>query len=294
MLGTALRHALADRRIPTLQLLRSAPAGAHQLQWDPTLDHPISESARLEGCACAIHLSGASIAGRRWTEAYRRELKSSRVDTTRALAAALARLRHPPETLLVASAVGIYGNRGDEVLDESSALGSGFLAELCREWEEAADLAKKAGIRVVPLRFGVVLDTTAGALAKMLPAFRLGLGGRLGSGTQWMSWVSLEDAVNAILFGMDTRSLAGPVNVTSPNPVRNAEFTRVLARTLHRPAILPAPAFALRLVLGAMADEALLAGARAVPARLQAAGFRFTNPHLPSALDAALAQKPRR
>ena len=212
----------------------------------------------------------------------------SRVETTRALAETLAGLAQPPATLVVASATGVYGDRGDEWLDESSAPGSGFLAELCREWEAAARPAAEAGIRVLHTRFGVVLGAGAGALAKMLPLFRLGLGGRLGSGRQWMSWVSLADVVEAILFVLDTANLAGAVNVTAPQPVTNAAFTKALAQAVHRPAMIPAPAFALRIALGEMADEALLASARVAPARLLAAGFQFQHATIEEALAAAL------
>jgi hypothetical protein len=245
----------------------------------------------LEGLAAAVHLSGASLAAHRWTPAYKRSLWVSRVESTRALAVALAGLRRPPNVLIVASATGIYGNRGDELLDERSHPGSGFLSDLCVEWEAAAQPAVDAGIRVVHTRFGVVLGQGSGALANMLPLFRLGLGGRLGSGRQWMSWVSLPDAVAAILFAMDTSELAGAVNVTSPNPVTNAQFTQTLARTVHRPALLPAPAFALRLALGEMADEALLASARVYPSRLISSGFQFAHPTIAVALDGAVASR---
>jgi hypothetical protein len=201
----------------------------------------------------------------------------------------LFRSRQPPSTLVVASATGIYGDQGDEVLDESSAPGSGFLADLCRQWEAAAQPAVDAGIRVVHARFGVVLGPGAGALSKMLPLFRLGLGGRLGSGKQWMSWISLSDVVAAILFILETPSLTGPINVCSQIPVTNSQFTHALAHAVHRPAILPAPAFALRLVLGEMTDEALLASARVIPAKLNEAGFQFTHPTIDQALSAALA-----
>lgn len=288
MLGTALRHALSTRRNETLQLVRGAPATSSQLGWNPAAEPPLADPAALEGLAAAIHLSGASVAGGRWTAAYRREIAVSRVRSTQSLAGLLAGLHRPPRVLLVASAVGFYGDRGEELLDEESAPGTGFLAALCKQWEAAAQPAVEVGIRVVNLRFGVVLGRGPGALARMLPVFRMGLGGRLGTGRQWMSWISLGDAINAILFAMDTAALAGAVNMTSPNPVRNAEFTRALARQLGRPAVLPVPAFALRLALGQMADEALLASARAVPGRLTAAGFRFTHPSLEEALAAAL------
>jgi len=289
MLGTALHQALAARGAVILQMVRRSLVTEGQLQWNPAASPAIPDTAPLAGLRAAIHLGGANLAGHRWTTAWKREIRSSRVDSTRALAVALAALPQPPQTLLVASATGIYGDRGDELLDETSAPGKGFLAEVCQEWEAAAEPARQAGIRVVHLRFGVVLDPAAGALAKMLPVFRLGLGGRLGSGRQWMSWISLADAVSAILFALDTPSLAGPVNLAAPQPVTNTEFTRALGRAVHRRAILPAPAFALRLALGQMADEALLASARAVPARLLGAGFEFAHPTIDSALASALA-----
>jgi hypothetical protein len=287
MLGTALRHALAERNVPVMQLVRRPAAAQGEIGWNPVQVPPIASSDALEGISAAIHLSGANVAGHRWTEAYKREMMDSRVDSTRALAALLASLLRPPQVLLVASAVGIYGDRGDEVLDESSPPGSGFLADLCEQWEAATQQARDAGICVVHLRFGVVLGR-GGALARMLPIFRLGLGGPLGSGKQWMSWISQDDLLAAVLFALDTPGLAGPVNLTAPNPVTNAEFTRALARQLRRPAIFPAPAFALRLALGQMADETLLASARVLPARLTAAGFRFTHPTIQQALAAAI------
>jgi hypothetical protein len=228
------------------------------------------------------------VAGRRWTSAYRREILQSRVDSTRAIATLLAGLREPPEAFLVASACGIYGDRKDEILDEQSSPGKGFLADVCQEWEAATRPAEEAGIRVVHLRFGVVLTPAGGALGKMLPLFRLGLGGRLGSGKQWMSWISMADAVAAVLFAVETPGLAGPMNLTAPEPVTNMQFTRALARAVHRPAILPAPAIALRILLGEMANEALLASERTVPARLVAAGFQFAHPTVAEALAAAL------
>jgi hypothetical protein len=288
MLGTAVRQALAARGTGVLQLIRHDSAGAGQLKWNPGASTPIRGAGPLEALDAAIHLSGASVAAHRWTPAYKREMWTSRVESTRALASVLAGLRQPPKTLLVSSAVGFYGDRGDEILDESANPGKGFLADLCKEWEATARPATEAGIRVVHTRFGVVLDRNGGALGKMLPLFRMGLGGRLGSGKQWMSWISLTDAVSAILFAMDTPALAEAVNVTAPQPVTNAEFTRAVGRAVHRPALLPAPAFALRLALGKMADEALLASTRAVPARLTGAGFQFTHPTVDEALAAAL------
>jgi uncharacterized protein len=287
MLGSALRKALSGRNASVLQLVRGQ-AGPGQLTWNPAAASPFADTAPIEGALAAIHLSGASIAGHRWTPAYKHELAASRVDSTRALATAMAGMQRRPQTLIVASAVGFYGNRGDELLTESSRPGSGFLPEVCQLWEEAARPAAEAGIRVVHTRFGVLLNAGPGALEKMLPIFRLGLGGTLGNGRQWMSWVSLTDAIEAIQFALETPALVGPVNVTSPNPVTNAEFTRALARQLHRPAVLPAPAFALRLALGPIADEALLASARVIPAKLSRAGFQFAHARLDEALAAAL------
>jgi hypothetical protein len=215
-------------------------------------------------------------------------MTASRVDSTRALVTLLVGLRRPPRALLVASAIGIYGDRGDEILDESSAPGQGFLAGLCREWEAAATPAAQAGVRVVHMRFGVVLAPGAAALAMTLPVFRLGLGGRLGSGKQWMSWISLSDLVAAVLFLLESPSLRGPVNLAAPHPVPNSEFTHTLARLLHRPAVLPAPAFALRLVLGPTADEALLSSTRVRPDKLLNAGFCFTQSTIEAALNSAL------
>ncbi len=296
-LGTALRTQLETAGSPVLRLIRGESAGPHPeaesdkpgtVAWNPAATPVMADPSALEGCAAAIHLSGANLAAHRWTAAYKQEIVTSRVDSTRALAKLLAGLRRPPRTLVVASAVGIYGNRGDDVMDESSAPGTGFLANACRQWEEAASPAREAGIRVVHARFGVVLGRGPGALEKMLPIFRLGLGGRLGSGRQWMSWISLEDVVGAIRFALDTSSLDGPVNLTSPHPVTNVEFTRALAHQLHRPAVVPAPAFALRIALGEMADEAILASSRAVPTKLLAAGFRFAHATVAEALAAAL------
>jgi len=295
LVGTAVRQALTAGGAQVVQLVRRTPASNGEIQWDPAATPAIVDPAALDGITAAIHLSGSNVAAHRWTPAYKREMTESRVQSTRGLAMVMSGMRNRPRTLLVASATGIYGNRGDEVLDENSPVGSGFLAALCRDWEAAAQPAVDAGIRVVHLRFGVVLGPASGdhssALGKMLPIFRLGLGGPLGDGRQWMSWVSLEDAVAAIVFLLDQTELDGAVNVTAPNPVTNREFTHALAKELHRPAIFAAPAFALRLALGEMADEALLSSARAVPTRLKAAGFQFSHPTIEGALAAALAAR---
>jgi len=284
-----LRQALQNRGSQILQLVRRTPAQPGEMQWNPTAASQVPQFERLAGLTAAIHLSGANVAAHRWTPKWKQQIRSSRVDSTRALARTLAALSNPPHTLLVASATGIYGDRADEILEESSPPGHGFLAEVCQEWEAAAQPAADAGIRVVHLRLGVVIGRGAGALAKLVPLFRLGLGGRLGSGRQWMSWISLTDAVAAMLFALDSANLSGPVNLTAPHPVTNAEFTRALAKALHRPAFVPAPAFALRLAMGEMADEALLASARVLPVKLTSAHFPFTHPTIDQAIAAAMA-----
>lgn len=286
LLGTALRDALHVSGAEVLQLVRRPPTDPHQIAWNPGAAAPVPAPDRLEGLTAAIHLSGANVAAQRWTPTYRRQMWTSRVESTRSLAAVLANLRERPQAFLVASATGIYGDRGDELLTEESSPGTGFLADLCRAWEDAAQPAADAGIRVVHLRFGVVLGGQGGALQKMLPAFRVGLGGRLGSGRQWMSWIALADVVRAVQFALTKQSIAGATNVVAPAPVTNAEFTRALSHVLHRPAMLAVPAFALRLMLGQMADEALLASARVSPRRLLDAGFQFGYPMLEQALRA--------
>ena len=288
MVGSALRAELEARQATVTQLVRRVPQTPAELEWNPAAAIPVADTGPLEGLDAAIHLSGANLSARRWTPAYRREMAASRVHSTLALATLLAGLRRPPRALLVASAIGIYGDRGDEILDETSAPGQGFLAGLCREWEAAAAPAAQAGVRVVHMRFGVVLAPGAGALAMMLPVFRLGLGGRLGSGKQWMSWIPLSDLAAAALFLLESPSLHGAVNLAAPHPVTNSVFTRVLARLLHRPAILPVPAFALRLALGPMADEALLSSTRVNPGVLINAGFHFTQPTIEEALNSVL------
>jgi uncharacterized protein (TIGR01777 family) len=298
LLGGALLRALVARGEQPVQLVRRfpvvRPSGDGEpgtpllLAWNPAAEFPVADPTPLEGLTAAVHFSGANISGRRWTRAYRREMTESRLVTTAALVRALSRLRRPPEVLLAASAIGFYGDRGEEMLDERTPAGDGFFPELCQQWEAAARPATESGIRVVHLRLGVVLSSKGGALAKMIPLFRLGLGGQLGNGRQWMSWISLDDAVRAMLFAIDTPTLQGPVNLTAPNPVTNRDFTRTLARQLKRPAVAPVPAFALRLALGQMADEALLASARVFPGKLLTAGFRFQYPVLEQAMEAAL------
>jgi uncharacterized protein (TIGR01777 family) len=281
-IGSALVPALAAAGHSVRRLVR--PGGGMQpgdVVWEP--DGGSVDVAALDGCDAVVHLAGENI-GKRWTATRRARIRQSRLGGTALVADAVARLAHRPSALVSASAVGYYGERGAEVLTEESPPGEGFLAGLCRDWEAACRPAAEAGVRVVNLRFGVVLDPSGGALARMLPLFRLYLGGRLGGGGQFWSWVAQEDAAAAAVFVLEKDELSGPVNVASPNPVTNREFTAALGRALGRPAVLPAPAFALRLALGRMADEMLLASARAVPARLLAGGFGFRHPDLEPAL----------
>jgi len=241
------------------------------------------------GADAVVNLGGAPIAERRWTAERKKLLRTSRVESTAMLVGALARMAARPRVLVSASAIGYYGNRGDEVLNERSPSGRGFLGEIAQEWEAEARKAEVLGIRVVLARFGVVLAKQGGALPKMAQPFRLGIGGPIGSGQQWMSWVALEDAVGIVKFALENGNLHGPVNVVSPVPVRNADFTSALAKVLHRPALLPAPAFALRLALGEMADALLLSSQRVVPEQLEWAGFRGAYASLDAALAATLA-----
>jgi uncharacterized protein len=287
LIGTSLVRSLMQNRISTINLHRR-PSGAAQEYWDPSAPIPVTHPEAFEGITAAVHLSGANLAARRWTAAYKAEIAESRVKSTHAIANLLAGLRSKPEVLVSASAVGIYGNRGDEELSEGSPPGSGFIPDLCLAWEAATRAAEDAGIRVVHLRFGVALSPQGGALKQMLPVFRAGLGGRLGNGRQWISWIALPDVIRVIEFVLQNRTICGPVNLVAPHPVTNLDFTRSLSGALHRPAVLAVPGFALRLGFGEMVDSTILQSERAVPARLLAAGFAFEYPELGGALRALL------
>jgi uncharacterized protein (TIGR01777 family) len=277
-IGAALTRALRARGDRVRPLVRPGRGAEDAIAWDPevgTLD-----TAALEGVDAVVHLAGESIAGARWSDAQKARIRDSRIRGTGLLASALCGLAHKPEVWVSGSAIGIYGDRGDEPLDETSSLGQDFLAEVCVAWESAAQPAAAAGIRVVHPRTGIVLGPAGGALAKMLTPFKLGVGGRLGSGQQYMSWIALSDAVRGLMFMVDQRELRGPVNLTAPQPVTNAEFTRALGHALKRPTVLPVPGFAARLAFGELADVALLSGQRVLPRRLLAAGFSFEQPQL--------------
>jgi len=281
LIGTALLRALQTSGYEVTCLIRGAASGKGRIGWDPARPLP-PES--VSGFDAVVHLAGESIVGR-WTEAKKRRILESRVRGTRNLAEALAAAPQRPRLLITASAIGYYGDRGDEILREDSSPGNGFLPEVCREWEAAAEPATKAGIRVAQMRFGLVLSASGGALQKMLLPFRMGVGGNMGNGRQWWSWVDIDDLIGAIEHVIKTDTLRGPVNVVAPHPVRNAEFTETLASVLSRPAIFPMPAFAARLVFGQMADELLLASQRVEPAKLMASGFVFQKADLRKTLE---------
>jgi uncharacterized protein len=288
-IGQALSRHLLGRghRVSVLSRRPSAPdAFPAVFHWDP--ERGELDPRALPGIEAVVNLAGENLASGRWTRERKRRLVESRVAPTRFLVRKMSEREPRPGTLVSASAVGIYGNRGEEVLVETSAPGEGFLAELCLAWEAETLAAREAGVRSVPLRFGAVLDSRGGVLAKLVPVFRLGIGGTLGSGKHWMSWIALADVMQAIELALTNEHLEGPVNAVAPLPVRNRELTRALGRILNRPAILPVPAPVLRLMFGEMADEALLSSARAVPERLAALGYRFLYPELLPALQAAI------
>ena len=292
LVGSALVTALAGDGHMVCRLIRpgtktdGGTKGAFDVAWNP-------ETGELGGAAvgaeAVINLGGASIADGRWSQSRKSALRSSRVDTTRALVTAFGKWNAKPEVLINASAIGFYGNRGDETLTEESAPGTDFLAETAKDWETEALGAEAFRTRVVLARFGIILAKHGGALPKMILPFKFGLGGKIGSGKQWMSWIALEDVVQALRFALAKPELRGAINVVSPNPVTNAELTKELAIALHRPAFFPAPAFALRLAMGEMADALLLGSQRVLPDKLLASGYRFANPGLPPALAKLLA-----
>ncbi|HXM97052.1 MAG TPA: TIGR01777 family oxidoreductase [Candidatus Dormibacteraeota bacterium] len=293
LVGSALVPMLVDAGHTVCRLVRPGQreeqgAAGFAVTWDPS-------TGELGGAAvgpdAVINLAGAPIAEQRWTAARKEVLRSSRVNTTRAMVAALAKMNARPRVLISASATGIYGDRGDELLTEESQPGENFLAELARDWEAEALKAEAMGIRVVRARFGIILARNGGALPKMMLPFRFGLGGKLGTGEQWMSWITLQDVTSMLRFALENTAVTGAVNVVSPQPMRNAEFTKALGSAMRRPAALSAPAFALRLALGEMADTMLLASQRAVPAAMQKIGFHFQHTDIASALNAVLNEK---
>lgn len=286
LIGKALWQKLTSRGDNVVRLVRRLPVGT-DVRWVP--DQPL-DPAVLANSDAVVHLSGKSIAGR-WTGGAKREIRDSRVQSTKTLATAAAesfRRTGNPKTFLCASAIGYYGDRAEEVLTEHSAPGTGFLPETCVAWEQAAEPAREAGVRVVNLRIGVVLARDGGALASMMLPFKLGLGGRIGTGRQFWSWVSLADVIGAFVFTLDNDTLYGPVNVVAPSPVTNAEFVEALGQALHRPVVMPLPAFAVKMLLGEMGNSLLLDSTRVMPAKLEWAKYRFVHPELNDALVTAL------
>jgi uncharacterized protein len=288
LIGTALAEALLGDGQQVVRLVRHPPRRPGEVRWDPQAADGGLDPAAFDGVDAVVHLSGAPIAGGRWTPARKRELRASRVQSTRALVAALAKSPSPPAVLLSGSAVGWYGDTGTREVDEYAPAGTGFLADLVSDWEAAALPARQAGLRVANLRSGIVLSRRGGVLGPLVPLFRFGLGARLGSGSQYISWISVTDHVAAVRYLLDRPGIDGPVNLTAPVPVTNAEFTAALARTLGRPAVLRVPAPVLRTGLGEMSGE-LLGSQRVLPRRLLAAGFAFRYPEIAGAVAAELA-----
>jgi uncharacterized protein (TIGR01777 family) len=288
LIGSALVPFLTMGGHQVTRLVRTqSRAGEMALHWDP--DSGVLDPKSLENLDAVVHLAGENIA-ERWTLAKKTRIRDSRVKGTRLLSDTLARLETPPKVLVCASAIGYYGDRGAEVLTEASPPGGNFLAGVCRDWEAASKPAQQRGIRVVLSRFGMVLSPAGGALAKMLPPFRMGLGGAVGSGQQYVSWIAINDAIGALHHALVTDTLQGPINTVAPQVVTNQEFTKVLGKVLGRPTVLPMPAFAARLMFGEMADELLLASARVQPSQLVSTGFTFRYPDLEAALRHVLAK----
>ena len=282
LVGTALIKSLEAANHEVFRLVRHAPTSKTEVEWSP--DRYSIALARIEGFDAVVNLAGESIAEGRWTDEKKQRIRESRIKGTKLLGDALANLAIPPQAFICASAIGYYGNRGEELLTEASAKGDDFLSVVCAEWEQATALANEKGIRVVNARFGVILDTNGGALKKMLPPFRMGVGGKIGSGKQWMSWIALDDVVGALNFALTNDSLRGPVNFVAPNPVTNAEFTKTLGKVLSRPTLFPIPAFAVKLLFGEMGEALLLGGQRVAPERLVLGGYQFQYPELRSVL----------
>ncbi|HEX2713821.1 MAG TPA: TIGR01777 family oxidoreductase [Candidatus Acidoferrales bacterium] len=290
LIGTALMEALSREGHTVGRLVRpqtaTRPEASRDVRWDPISGS--FDAVAAEGASAVVNLAGASIAAGRWNDARKQTLRTSRVNATRHLVGALGKLARPPQVFISASAIGYYGDRGDEELTEESPRGNDFLASLSRDWEAEAARAEQFGARTAILRFGVILTPRGGALARMLTPFRLGLGGRLGSGKQWMSWLSLDEAIGVLRHALSNVQVRGAINAVGPRPVRNAEFTTALGKALHRPAIFPAPATALRLALGEMADALLLASQRVLPKKLQQFGYNFQQSELEPTLSALL------
>jgi uncharacterized protein len=286
LVGKALIKALEADGHEIYRLVRYAPHSEKEIEWSP--DRYSIAISRIEGFDAVFHLAGESIASGRWNDEKKRKIRESRTKGTKLLADALANLEQPPKTLISASAIGYYGDRGDELLTETSTSGKDFLAGVCVEWEKATEHARAKGVRVVNTRFGIILDKEGGALAKMLTPFRMGIGGRIGDGKQWMSWIALDDVIEALRFTLKNESMNSPVNFVAPHPVTNAEFTKTLGSVLSRPTFFPIPEFGVRLAFGEMADALLLSSQRVEPTKLVDSRYQFIYSNLESALRSIL------
>ncbi len=289
LVGSALVPTLANAGHTVIRMVRPPmKPGEKEILWNPQTG--FVEKEKLEGFDAVVHLAGENISTGRWTAGKKARIRDSRVKGTQLLAKTLAGLKHKPKILASASAIGFYGNRGTEVMSERNSPGSGFLAGVCVEWEAATEPARQAGINVVHLRFGVILSSKGGALAKMLPPFKLGLGGKVGSGFQYMSWISITDVVGAVMHVLKSKELSGPLNIVSQQPVTNLEFTKALGRVLSRPTVFPLPAFAARLAFGEMANELLLSSTGVIPSRLIRSGFTLQHNNIEEALQRMLGR----
>jgi uncharacterized protein (TIGR01777 family) len=288
LIGSALQKSFEAKGYEMLLASRSQPKGDDDIQWNPDTGFADDDLERLEGLDAVIHLAGESIAGLRWTDEKKKSIRDSRVHGTRTMIEAFARLENKPNVFISASAIGFYGDRGDDEMTETSSVGDTFLSEVAKEWESEARRAEDMGIRTVLLRNGIVLSKDGGALGTMLTPFKLGVGGVIGNGKQWMSWVSLDDVVEVVNFAIENEKVRGAINVTSPNPVTNEEFTKTLGDVLYRPTFLPLPEFAVNLVFGEMGDALLIDSTKVVPKRLLDAGYEFEFPELKQALENAV------
>jgi uncharacterized protein (TIGR01777 family) len=283
LVGKALIKSLAGAQHEVIRLVRHQRAsGSTDIEWHP--NHGTIDAQQLEGVDAVVHLAGESIASGRWTEDKKRRIRESRIKGTQLLSQTLAQLSKPPAVFISASAIGYYGSRGDELLTEESKPGGGFLAAVCVEWENATKPTEEKGIRTVHARFGIILDPEGGALAKMLAPFRMGVGGKVGDGKQWMSWITLDDVVDGLRYLLEKSSISGAVNFVAPNPVVNAEFTKALGHALSRPTFFPVPGFVAQIAFGEMGDALLLASQRVEPARLKASGYKFHHEQIETAL----------
>jgi uncharacterized protein (TIGR01777 family) len=290
LVGTHLIPTLKAKGHEIFRLVRKAPQAADEIQWDAEKGLAESEQAKLENFDAVVHLAGDNVASENWSDEKKRKIRDSRVTGTRVLVDALKRAQNPPKIFVSASAVGFYGNREDEVLTETSAKGVGFLAEVCDAWETESSKAEAFGARVVMPRIGVVLAKDGGALEKMLTPFKFGVGGRIGSGRQWMSWIALDDLIRIIHFALENADLRGAVNAVAPNPVTNEEFTKTFGKVLHRPTILPVPEFAIKLMFGEMGETLLLEGTRVLPKTLTEHGFEFKFTNLEAAMEKVISE----